>query len=280
MEKTLAEGLARLFRDYVWKLHGLPESIVSDRGAQFAAGLMRELNKMLGIETKLSTAFHPQMDGQTERTNQELEQYLRMFIDHRQEQWLDWLGTAEFTYNNKVNTSTKVSPFRANSGRDPRVGFEMRKKGMNEGAETFAKRMKEVQEEAQAALRKSQEETKKYVDRKRSEAEEYCVGDWVLLSTKDLKFQMVGRRTEKLTEQFVGPYKVKKIVSTNVIELELPSTVKIHPVVNVSRVRRYRDQVEGQKETPRPVVIKGEEEWEVEKILNKRKIRGKKKFLV
>ena len=76
MEKTSAEGLARLFRDNVWKLHGLPESIILDRGPQFAAGLMRELNKMLGIKTKLSTAFHPQTDGQTERINQELEQYL------------------------------------------------------------------------------------------------------------------------------------------------------------------------------------------------------------
>jgi len=82
-EKTTAEGLARLFRDNVWRLHGLPKSIISDRGLQFAVGLMRELNEMLGIKTKLSTAFHPQTDGQTERMNQELEQYLRMFIDHR-----------------------------------------------------------------------------------------------------------------------------------------------------------------------------------------------------
>jgi len=82
-EKTSAEGLARLFRDNMWKLHGLPESIISDRGPQFAAGLIRELNEMLGIKSKLSTAFHPQTDGQTERVNQELEQYLRMFIDHR-----------------------------------------------------------------------------------------------------------------------------------------------------------------------------------------------------
>jgi len=87
MEKTLAEGLARLFRDNVWKLHGLPESIISDRELQFVAGLMRELNKMLGIKSKLSTAFHLQTDGQTERVNQELKQYLRMFINHRQEQW-------------------------------------------------------------------------------------------------------------------------------------------------------------------------------------------------
>ena len=107
------------------------------------------------------------------------------------------------------------------------------------------------------------------------------MGDLVLLSTKDLKYQMVGRRTEKLTERFVGPYKVKSIVSTNAIKLELPSTIKIHPVVNVSRVHRYMGQVEGQKkEKPQPVIIKGEEEWEVKKIMNKRWVRGKKKYLV
>jgi len=105
-EKTSAEGLVRLFRDNVWKLHRLPESIILDRGPQFAAGLMRELNRMLEIMSKLSMAFHPQTDRQMERMNQELEQYLRMFINHRQEQWPEWLGTAEFAYNNKVHSST------------------------------------------------------------------------------------------------------------------------------------------------------------------------------
>jgi len=115
-EKMLAEGLVRLFRDNVWKLHGLPESIISDRGPQFMAGLMRELNEILGIKSKLSIAFHPQTDRQTERVNQELEQYLRMFIDHRQEQWPEWLGMAEFAYNNKAHLSTKTSLFKANYG--------------------------------------------------------------------------------------------------------------------------------------------------------------------
>jgi len=86
-EKTLAEGLARLFRDNVWKLHGLPESIILDKGPQFVAELMRELNGILGIKSKLSMAFYPQTNGHIKRVNQELEQYLRMFIDHRQEQW-------------------------------------------------------------------------------------------------------------------------------------------------------------------------------------------------
>ena len=87
---------------------------------------MRELNNLLGIQTKLLTAYHPQTDRQTERINQELEQYLRVFIDHRQEQWLDWLGMVEFTYNNKIHTATKISPFKVNYGQDPRMEFEGR----------------------------------------------------------------------------------------------------------------------------------------------------------
>jgi len=113
-EKTMVEGLVRLFRDNVWKLHGLPESVILDRGPQFVAELTRKLNKMLGIETKLSTAYHPETDSQTERTNQELEQYLRMYINHRQNNWAEWLAMTKFAFNNKVYTVTKTSPFQVN----------------------------------------------------------------------------------------------------------------------------------------------------------------------
>ena len=131
------------------------------------------------------------------------------------------------------------------------------------------------------ALEKAQEEIKKLANRRRGEGEEYKVEDLVLLSTKDLKWQMKGRRSEKLTEHFVGPYKVKGIISSNMIELELPKSIKIYPVVNVSRVRLYKPQIEGQKGIPpKLVIIEGEEEFEVEKILNKRLVRGKEKFLV
>ena len=89
IEKTSAEELAKLFQDHIWKLHRLPESIILDRGVQFVAEMMRELNNLLGIQMKLSMAYYSQTDGQIERINQELEQYLRVFIDHRQEQWPD-----------------------------------------------------------------------------------------------------------------------------------------------------------------------------------------------
>ena len=144
MEKTSAEWLAKLFRDHVWKLHGLPESIILDRGVQFAVGMIRELNKLLGIQTKLSIAYHPQMDGQTERINQELEQYLRVFIDHRQEQWPDWLETTEFAYNNKIHSATKISPFKANYSQDPQMEFKGKRKRKFEVAEKFVERMKRI----------------------------------------------------------------------------------------------------------------------------------------
>ena len=184
-------------------------------------------------------------------------------------------------YNNKIHATTKISPFKINYGQDPRMGFEGRRKGKYEAAGKFVEKMRKIQEEAKVALRKAQEEMKKFADRKREKGEEYRVGDLVLLSTKDLKWQMKGRRSEKLTEHFVGPYKIKGIVSSNAIELKLPKSIKIHPVVNVSRVRLYKPQVKEQKKTPpKPVIIEREEEFEVEKILNKRVVWGKEKFLV
>jgi len=105
-----------------------------------------------------------------------------------------------------------MSPFKANYGQDPRMGFEGRKKGKYTGTEKFVEKMKEIQEEA-----KAQEDMRKYTDKKRSDADKYKVGDLVMLSTKNLKYQMVGRRTEKLTERFVSPYRVKEIISSNAV---------------------------------------------------------------
>ena len=154
IEKTLVEELARLFRDNMQKLHRLSKSIILDRGPQFATGLIRKLNKMLGIESKMLTAFHSQIDGQIERINQELEQYLRMFINYRQEQQPDWLGTVEFIYNNKAHSSTKTLSFKANYRQDPRMGFKVRIKEKYKGAEKFVTKMKKIQEEAKAILEK------------------------------------------------------------------------------------------------------------------------------
>ena len=161
------------------------------------------------------------------------------------------------------------------------MGFEGKRRRKFEVVGKFVEKMKKIQKVARVALGKVQKEMKRYTDRKQGEAKEYKIRDLVLLSTKDLKWQMIERRSEKLTEWFIGPYRVKGIVLTNAIELELPSSIKIYPIVNVSQVWLYKPQVEGQKKTPpKPVIIEGEEEFKVEKILNKRVVREKEKFLV
>ena len=144
---------------------------------------------MLGIETRLSTAFYPQTDGQMEQINQELEQYLKFFVDHRQKDWPEWLASAEFAVNNKVYTVTKISPFVVNYRRELRMGGDIRKKGKVEKATEFVERMKKVHEEAGAALKKAQEDMKRQADRGRKETKDWKKEDRVLLSTKDLVFK-------------------------------------------------------------------------------------------
>jgi len=228
--------------------------VISDRGPQFAARLIKKLNEILRIETKLSTAFHPQIDRQIERTNQKLEQYLRMYIYYRQNNWLEWLTTVKFTFNNKVHTVTNLSPFKVNYEQELRVCFEIRKKGKYVKAEKFVKEMEGIHKETKAALKKSQEEIKKYVDRNKKQVVEYKVGDRVLLSMKDLMWQMRNRETKKLIEKFVGPYRIRKIILENVVELDLPVLMKIHLVVNISRIAIYQEQIERQKKILPPLV--------------------------
>jgi len=125
------------------------------------------------------------------------------------------------------------------------MGFKERRKRKFKVVGKFVEKMKKIQEKAKAALGKAQEEIKKYADKKQEEAEKYKIEDLILLSTKDLKWQMVERKSEKLTEWFVEPYRVKRIILTNAIELKLPSSIKIYPIVNMSQVQLYRPQVKG-----------------------------------
>ena len=186
---------------------------------------------------------------------------------------------AEFAINNKVHTVTKTSPFMANYGKELRMGGDIRKKGKVESATEFVERMKKVHEEAKVALRKTQEEMKRYADRRRKETEVWKKGDRVLLSTKNLVFK--ERPSKKLIEWYVGPYAIEEVVFSNTVKLRLPSSMRIHPVVNISWIVHYKEQVKGQKkEEGKPVKIEGVEEWEVKKILNKKKIRGVEKYLI
>ena len=153
------------------------------------------------------------------------------------------MASAEFVVNNKIHTATKVSSlFMANYRRELRMGGDIRKKRKVESATEFTERMKKVHEEAGAALKKAQEEMKRYADQSRKETEEWKKEDRVMLNTKDLVFKK--RPVCKLMERYVEPYIIEEVVSSNAVKLQLPSSMRIHPVVNVSWIVWYKEQVE------------------------------------
>jgi len=166
--------------------------------------------------------------------NQELEQYLWFFVDHRQKDWLVWLVSVEFVVNNKIYTATKILPFIANYRRELRIGENIRKKGKVKKATKFVKRMKKIHEKAGAALKKAQEDMKRQADRGRKKTKDWKKRDKVMLSTKDLVFKK--RPARKLVNRYVGPYTIEEVVSTNVVKLQLPISMRIQLVVNVSRI--------------------------------------------
>jgi len=202
-----AEGAARLFLHQVWKLHGLPTCVVSDRRPQFVARFTRELYRLLGIKLASSTAWHPQTNGQTERVNQELDQYLWLFVNERQDDWYDLLPLVEFQHNNHVHSATQHPLFLLDTGRLPRMGFEPRQNPSSlETVNEFMERMRTAIEEAKSAIRKAQDDMKKYYDRRRTPAPVFNSGDKVFLDTSDIR---TTRPSQKLSHQRLGPFVVE-----------------------------------------------------------------------
>jgi len=154
-----AEGVARLFLHHVWKLHGLPKRVVSDRGPQFVASFTKELYRLLGIRLSFFTAWHPQTDRQTERVNQKLDQFLRLFVNEWQNDWYDLLSITEFQHNNHVHSATQQPLFLLDTGRIPHMGFELSQVPSKlETVNEFMERMKSTTEEAKSAICKAQED--------------------------------------------------------------------------------------------------------------------------
>ena len=223
-------------------------------------------------------AYHPQTDRQTEWVNQEIEQYLRLFISHRQNDWPEWITSAEFAYNNKIHTTTDISSFYANYGHNPRMGIESRHVIKSEPAKEFTEQMKTIHKEAQAALSKARDDMQCYADFNWGIAPGYKVGDKVWLRSKNLN---VNWPSHKLTEQQLGPFEVIKIVSSNAIKLKLPASFRIHNVINVSQVWPYKPPVAGQSSVPpEPIDVERNPEYEVEEILDARLKHGKLEYLV
>jgi transposase InsO family protein len=145
-------GFARILGDRVIRDHGMFKKIIHDRDTRFTSAYTRDLLTLLGSEQNPSTAYHPQTDGQSERANQTVEQYLRIFIDYHQDDWKEWLALAEFSYNNSTHAATKNSPFFLNHGFHPWTGEDSRREVKNESAAQFATRMKKIHKDATSAL--------------------------------------------------------------------------------------------------------------------------------
>jgi hypothetical protein len=282
--QVTAEETASLYLRHVFKHHGLPTNIVSDRGTQFTSHFASRLYELCDIKSNKSTSFHPQSDGQTERVNQVLEQYLRTFCDYQQDDWFDILPLAEFTYNNAQHSSTQVSPFFANYGFNPRC----RLKVLNDQgvpvhpiAEGFIEKQRAIYKRIKENLRHAQAKYKEFYDTHHKESPPFKVGDLVWLSRRNIT---TTRPSPKLDYKRLGPFKIIKVVgeSKMAFKLDLPASMKIHPVFHSSLLYPYQaNTLPGRTQPPPPpVVVDGEEEWEVKEILDSRIRYNKLEYLV
>ena len=268
-----------LYLQHVWKLHGVPEKMISDRGTQFTSKLMRGVFKKLGIQGAYSTAYHPQTDGQTERINQTLKQYLRLFCRYRQNDWSQYLPMAEFAYNNSASTTTKLSPFYAARGYHPRMTFETGTETNVPKAEEMISHLHQVQEELKAAMRLSQEQMTQYYNRGREQEPKLEVGQKVWLDARNIT---TTAPSPTLADRRLGPFEIEEAVSEVDYRLKLPSQVQIHPVFHISLLHPHKESmIPGRVEPPPPPVeVEGEEEYEIQEIKDGRMWRGQKQYLV
>jgi hypothetical protein len=237
-DKTItSKETTRLFLENVYKYHGLPDNIISDRGTQFTSKFWQSLFKILQVKTNLSSAYHPQTDGQTERVNQVLEQYLRCFINYHQDNWVDLLPVAEFAYNNTFQESIHQTPFFTNYGYHPRFDSLNLSLAENPAAQDLVTRILEIHKDMKARLVEAQEQQKRYADKSRKQNPNISVGDKVWLLRRNLKTR---RPSDKLDYRCLGPFRMSKQVNKVAYRLDLPSSMKIHPVFHVSLLEPYK----------------------------------------
>lgn len=257
----------------VWCLHGTPKKIVSDRDPKFIAAYTRRLWERMGIKRALSTAHNPETDGQTERANQELEIYLRAYVDYYQDDWVDWLPFAEFSYNNRVNSSIGMSPFYAEYGHNPSFSIDPVNSQSVPKADERLDRIREVQEELKALLELAAERMKRFHDAWVDESPDFVGGDRVFLERTDLRST---RPSHKLDFRRFGPFRISQKLSDTAYRLELPDGWSIHDVFHVScLIPMNEDTIVGRRqEPPPPIIVEGSEEVEIERILKERRSRG------
>lgn len=274
-ESTDAEQFAYLFLRNIVSVHGLPTEILSDRGPPFTSKFWQALMAQLGLNHRLTTAFRPQVDGQTERMNQVLEQYLRCYINYEQNNWVEKLPTAQLSYNTATNESTKLTPCYANFGFTPDVYRQQYDGVINPKAILTSDKLKNLHEEMKTELEFVRGRMKKYYDQKRLKGPSFSKGDMVLLATKNLS---TDRPSKKLDYKYIGPYEVLEKISENNYRLDLKT--RHHPVFHISLLESTENTIlvnNGQSHEP---VVEDPEEYHVEEIRDMKKIDGKTMYLI
>ena len=275
-----AVGTARLFVDNVWKLHGIPLTVISDRGSVFVGTFFTELLKIIGTQHKRSSAFHPQTDGQTERVNKVLEDMLRHYVMELDEQrnWDLHLSAAEFAINNSYHESIGTTPFRLNCGRDPRLPLSLSGSSRVPSAASFADRIEKGLVSARKHLQAAQQRQKHYADQKRRELS-FDTGAQVLLSTTNLRLRKAfdTALTDKLLPRWVGPFTILEKLGQVAYRLKLPGGWRVHPVFHVSLLKPY--QTDGRVQPPIPLLVDEEVYYLIDRILDHRSTKqGRKRI--
>jgi len=270
------EQLAHLYKKHAFPFIGIPSKLISDRDVWFTSRLFQEICRQLGVRQNISSAYHPETDGQSERTNQTVETALRIFGNYRQDDWSDWLPIVQYQLNSHVSNTTGFTPFEIWMGYIPRAHQPDRVSGMPE-VQKRKEQLFEVRKQAQESMTRAQQSWAK----KKRPHKPYAKGEKVWLKGKNLR---TSHPTTKLRPRRFGPFKVTEVLGPTTYRLDLPSMWKIHNAFHGALLSPYQETEEhGVNFTePPPELIEGEPEYEVEKILGSRRHgQGRKlQFLV